>query len=166
MCRNFTCEETLIDQLVVNDTEAFEEIHRRYCFPLYTYCISKLNAPEDARRIVRDIFIRLWERRQTLPVDFKLPVHLYAEVRREVLNCLNEKLITSNDLPLISKQVLPGFQVNKLQEARKPVIPAKTEQQPEAGHMRVPQQPWWNQYPDFIKARGMKLALQKVLHLF
>lgn len=166
MSRNFTCEETLIDQLVTNDTEAFEEIHRRYCFPLYSYCITKLNAPEDARRIVRDIFIRLWERRQTLPVGFALQVHLYSEVRREVLNCLNEKLLTETDLSLIKQQVLPGFTVYKLQEARRPVstsrqVPVNTIQRE-----RIPQQPWWNQYPAFIKTRGMKLALEKVLHMF
>ena len=113
MSRKFTPEQTLIDQLVANDTDAFEEIHRRYCFPLYSYCVAKLNTPSDSKRIVRDIFIRLWERRSTLPVNFSLQVHLYAEVRREILNCLNEKLITDADLPLIKEHVLPAFQVNK-----------------------------------------------------
>jgi len=167
MSRNFTCEETLIDQLVANDTDAFEEIHRRYCFPLYSYCISKLNAPADAKRIVRDIFIRLWERRAGLPVNFSLQVHLYAEVRREVLNCLNEKLLTEDDLPLINRQVLPGFTVYKLQEARKPV---KRSLQSFSRNSEIKernlQQPWWNQYPSFIRTRGMKLALEKVLHMF
>ncbi len=164
MSRKFTCEETLIDQLVVNDTEAFEEIYHRYSFPLYSYCISKLNAPADAKRIVRDIFIRLWEKRQTIPVGFALQVHLYTEVRREILNCVNEKLLTEEDLPLIKEQVLPGFTVYKLQDARRPV---KRTVNPAPGRQeKFPQQPWWNQYPGFIKTRGMKLAFEKVLHMF
>ena len=165
MSRKFTPEQTLIDQLVANDTDAFEEIHHRYCFPLYSYCVAKQNTPSDSRRIVRDIFIRLWERRSTLPVNFSLQVHLYAEVRREILNCLNEKLMTDSDLPVIEEHVLPAFQVNKLQEARKPVRQPELKM-PEPLHRNPPAQPWWNVYPGFIKTRGMKLAFEKVLHMF
>ena len=166
MSRNFIPEQTLIDQLVANDTEAFEEIHRRYCFPLYSYCLAKLNAPEDAKRIVRDIFIRLWEKRASLPVNYSLQVELYSEVRREILNCLNEKLITEDDLPSISSHVLPGFAVYKLQEARKPVRADRNPRVNIQERTAAPQQPWWNQYPSFFNPRGMKLALEKVLHIF
>ena len=68
MSRNFTPDKILIDQLLLNDTEAFEELYHRHCYPLYNYCNEKLNSPADARAIVRDIFIGLWEKRQTLPV--------------------------------------------------------------------------------------------------
>jgi DNA-directed RNA polymerase specialized sigma24 family protein len=165
MSRNFTSEQVLVDQLVASDTEAFEEIHRRYCFPLYTYCIGKLHAPADARRIVRDIFIRLWERRQQLPIDFSLQVHLYGEIRRGVLDCVNEKLINEDDLSLIHAQVIPAFKTQRLKDARQPVINKRTPPcEYQGGEMR--KQPWWNQYPSFLKGRGMKLALERVLHIF
>ena len=166
MIRNFTTEETLIDQLVTSDTDAFEEIHRRYCYPLYAYCISKLCSPADARLIVRDIFIRLWEKRESLPVNFRLGVHLYTEVRREVINCLNEKLVTETDLCKIEKDVLPGFSVDKLKEARKPVKKEHPGILYGASRPKPTAQPWWNHYPDFAKTRGMKLALEKILHMF
>lgn len=165
MSRNFTSDQVLVDQLLSDDTEAFEEIHRRYCFSLYTYCVGKLYAPDDARRIVRDIFIRLWERRQTLPVDFSLQVHLYGEVRRGILDCLNEKLLREEDLPLIELQVLPAFETSQLKNARQPVISRRRED--EAYHRPAARNhPWWNQYPAFLNMRGMKLALERVLHIF
>jgi hypothetical protein len=57
MSRNFTPEQDLIDKFLLGDAIAFEELSRRYSFPLYSYCLDKLNSPEDAKRIVRTIFI-------------------------------------------------------------------------------------------------------------
>src|SRR4029453_18408992 len=101
MSRNYTPDETLVDRLLLNDTEAFEELHRRYCYSLYSYCVGKLNSIGDARQITRDIFIRLWENRKTLPVGFSVSSHLYHNVRRDVVNCINEKLNTKTDLPVV-----------------------------------------------------------------
>ena len=165
MSRKFTPDETLIDQLLQDDTEAFEELHHRYCYPLYSYCVSKLDSPEDARQIVRDIFISLWEKRHALPISFSVSVHLYTTVRRAVLNCLNEKLNTKTDLLLVEKHVIPGFAVPRLMEARRPVKTASREEYYYPAKQKRNTQPWWNQYPE-SGIRGMKLALQKVFHLF
>ena len=168
MSRKFTPDETLIDQLILDDTEAFEELHHRYCYPLYSYCISKLKSPVDARQIVRDIFISLWEKRHALPVGFSVSIHLYTSVRRAVLNCLNEKLNTKTDLPMIEEQIIPGFAVPRLMEARRPVKPSSRQEYyfPSTNQKEKRTiQPWWNQYPE-SSVKGMKLALQKVFHLF
>src|SRR5215510_7253103 len=97
MSRNFTPEQDLIDKFLLDDAEAFEELSRRYCYSLYSYCVTKLNSPEDARRIVRTIFISLWEKRHTLPFDFSISVYLYTEVRKAVVQCLNGKLNNNAD---------------------------------------------------------------------
>ncbi len=168
MSRKFTPDETLIDQLILDDTAALEELHQRYCYSLYSYCISKLNSPEDARKIVRDIFITLWEKRHSLPVDFSVSLHFYTTVRWAVVNCLNEKLNQDLDILEIEKNVIPGFAVTRLMEARRPV---KHVDQKELSYAEVQErkkrneQPWWNLYPT-SGVKGVKMALQKVLHLF
>ena len=101
MSRNFTPEQTLIDRLASDDTTAFEELSRRYCYSLYTYCMSKLNSSEDAKRIVRNIFIALWEDRQSLPIDFSISLHLYTEVRKSVVQSLNNKLNKESGISVI-----------------------------------------------------------------
>ena len=101
MSRNFTPEQDLIDKLSVGDGPALEELSRRYSFPLYSYCMTKLDSPEDAKRIVRNIFISLWENRDRLPENFSLSVHLYTEVRKSVVQCINSKLKTSTNIQSI-----------------------------------------------------------------
>ena len=107
--RNFIPEQTLLDQLVVDDASALEELSRRYCCSLYTYCINKLKSPEDAKRIVRNIFITLWEDRHSLPVKFSLSLYLSIQVRKAVVQCINTKLSNKKDLALIEENILPDF---------------------------------------------------------
>jgi len=121
MRRNFTPDQTLIDNLFLDDTLAFEELSRRYCYPLYTYCMSKLNSKEDSKRIARNIFIALWENRSVLPVDFSISVHLYTEVRKAVIQCINVKLNKETDTHVIEEYILPGFSLMELNKARLPI---------------------------------------------
>jgi DNA-directed RNA polymerase specialized sigma24 family protein len=121
MSRNYESDQVLIDRLRLNDTEAFEELFRRYWHNLYIYSLKKLHSSNDSRQIVRDIFKELWEKRQEWPVDFSLSQHLYAEVRKEVVKHLS-KALTEESSPVITEEILPGFSVNSLQQAKIPVV--------------------------------------------
>jgi len=111
----------LIDRLSIDDTTAFEELYRHYWQSLYLYCLKKIQSPQDAKVIVRTIFIDIWEKRQSLPVSFCLSKYLYLEVRRSVIKCINQKLSVSNDRISIENRLIAEFSVESLQSARKPV---------------------------------------------
>lgn len=121
MSRIYSTDQTLIDRLSLNDTEAFEELYRRYWNSLYLYCLKKLLTREDAKIIVRNIFIDIWERRHSLPVSFSISTHLYGEVRKTVVQCLSQKLNTENNLAYIESRLATEFSVQSLQASRKPV---------------------------------------------
>jgi len=121
MSRNFASDQDLIDSLRLNNTEAFEELFRRYWYNLYIYSLKKLHSSDDARQIVRDIFKDLWEKRQSWPADFSLQQHLYAEVRKGVVKYLDQALASETDSSIINQEILPGFSVLSLQQAKIPV---------------------------------------------
>jgi DNA-directed RNA polymerase specialized sigma24 family protein len=169
MSRNFTPEQTLIDRLGLDDTEAFEELSRRYCYSLYAYCISKLNSKEDAKRIVRNIFIALWEDRYFLPLNFSLSLHLYTEVRKAVVQCVNVKLNNSRDLSAIEENILPGFNPVQLQKAKQAI--KKTNNtlsnslSSEVSKRRYEEQ-WWNKYAPSINLKDLKHAFKTMLNVW
>jgi DNA-directed RNA polymerase specialized sigma24 family protein len=167
MSRNFTPDQTLIDQLVLNDTAAFEELYHRHCYSLYTYCNDKLNSPADARAIVRDVFITLWEKRQTLPVGFSVSLYLYQEIRKAVVACINQKLEEDKDLFTIQTQIIPGFAVINLQEAKKPIRKSSSEIRyiNSLTPKRETKDYWWNHNPSGITVRDIKQMLQKAFNL-
>lgn len=121
MSRILTNDQALIDRISLDDTDAFEELYHHYWHGLYIYCQKKLQSPNDARKIVRTIFIELWEKRHSLPVSFSLSSYLYAEVRRTVIKCLSEKLAAETDPAFIETRLSSEFSVQSLQAARKPV---------------------------------------------
>lgn len=161
MSRNFIPDETLIDQLFLDDTGAFEEIYNRYWYSLYSYSLKKLGSRNDARRIVKDIFISLWEQRHTYKVGFSVSLHLYSEVRKCVIRRVNEKLELQEDLDVMEERIIPGFTVSKLQEARKPVQHSSVK--PEI--YTPAREPWWNAAPGGITLKDIRYYLEKVLNL-
>lgn len=114
-------DQHLIDRLILNDTEAFEELYRHYWYGLYMYCLKKLQSPEDAKIIVRTLFIAIWEQRHSLPVSFSISTYLYKEVRKSVVKCLSEKLTDISDSPAYEQRFSKEFSIEALQQARKPV---------------------------------------------
>jgi DNA-directed RNA polymerase specialized sigma24 family protein len=168
MSRNFTPEQTLIDKLLFDDTAAFEELSRRYCYSLYSYCMHKLNSAEDARRIVRNIFIALWEDRYLLPVNFSLSVYLYTEVRKAVIQCISNKLNSNRDIPAIEKQIIPGFAAVELQKAKQPVksIYNQVSNYQSSVVKRSYEEPWWNKYSSAISVKSLKHVLQNMVNMW
>ncbi|HEV7737266.1 MAG TPA: hypothetical protein VGO47_07855 [Chlamydiales bacterium] len=129
MSRNFTSDQVLIDRLSLDDTEAFEELYRRYWYSLYTYCVKKLQSPTDARQIVKTIFIDLWEKRKNWPLDFSISKHLYAEVRKEVVKCLSLHLSMVDESEM-GNDIVPGFSAQALGQAKIPSIRKYTAYKP------------------------------------
>lgn len=169
MSRNFTPDQLLIDQLRQDDSAAFEELFHRYFHSLFTYCSGKLHDENAARKIVREIFISLWESRHNLPADFSVSLHFYLAVRRSVVQCLNEKFVFNEDVRNIETNIIPSFKTTALQKAKKPVtaldlfdiaVPDKTK-----NHMHQPAA-WWRTYFPPFNLRGMRYALQRVMHLW
>jgi hypothetical protein len=121
MSRILANDLTLIDRLSLNDTDAFEELYHQYWHGLYLYSLKKLQSPEDAKIIVRTIFIDLWEKRHFLPTTFSLSKFLYEEIRKAVVKCLSKKLADTNNILWFENRLSGEFSVQSLQAARKPV---------------------------------------------
>lgn len=169
MSRNFTPEQTLLDRLLADDATAFEELSRRYCFSLYSYCMSKLNSDEDARRIVRNIFIALWEDRYTLPANFSLSLHLYTEVRKAVVQCLNAKLNQQKDVTSIEEEIIPGFSAIHLRRAKFPVRktePLRSRFPGSETRRQGFEELWWSRFSPSINLKGFRHAFQSMLNFW
>lgn len=169
MSRNFTPEQELVDQLSSGNAEALEELSRRYSYSLYSYCNTKLNSPEDAKRIVRNIFISLWENRHRLPENFSLSTHLYTEVRKSVIQCVNSRLKTNANVSGIESDIIPGFSVVALQQARQFVNPSDIQKSSlyfsdrEKGNYEEQR---WNRYFSALNLKGLKHGVKSMLNLW
>jgi hypothetical protein len=114
-------DSQLLEALRVNDTTAFERLFDRYWFLLFQYANSKLDSEEEAKQIVRDIFIDLWENRSAMTDDFSLIVHLYSRLRKMVAANLYKQICEQSLEFRRKNSLLTEFSVQHLKTAYRPV---------------------------------------------
>jgi DNA-directed RNA polymerase specialized sigma24 family protein len=121
MSGNFMEDRHLADLLFHNNTEAFEEIYQRHWFSLYKYALKKLKCTEKAKITVQEVFVQLWDKRNTLPVNFSLSLFLYDRVRKSVIKQLDAKLKETREQNWAETFIIPGFSAAELVKAKRPV---------------------------------------------
>lgn len=81
-------DHALLQLLEEGDHQAFREIYRRYWDKLFYIAGKKLGDLAEAESIVQDVFVDLWQRRETLAVQQALDSYLVVAVRYRMLNFL------------------------------------------------------------------------------
>ncbi len=73
--------------LIKNDNyAAFTTIYERYGKPLYLFIRSKLDGGEISKDVLQDLFVSLWEKRQTLVLEDSLKAYLYRAARYKIID--------------------------------------------------------------------------------
>jgi RNA polymerase sigma-70 factor (family 1) len=76
----------LIRRLKNDDRKVFTEIYKRYAASLAGFAASKLYNLEDARDILHDLFVKLWEERSSIIITGSLESYLYAAIRYRIID--------------------------------------------------------------------------------
>ena len=76
------------DRLEIGDLKAFEMLYNKQYKSLCHFAQRFVFDLDTAREIVQDVFVRIWERRTSLPVKISLETYLYTSVRNKCLDYL------------------------------------------------------------------------------
>ena len=79
-------ESDIAERIRHGDTEAFSFIFRQQYEPLCFYAQRFMNDFDGAEGIVQEVFVRLWDARETLTIHTSLRIYLYASVKNSALN--------------------------------------------------------------------------------
>lgn len=114
-------DEQLLDFVAKGDHIAFNEIYERYWDRLLSVAVNRLDNEEDAEECVQDVFLSLWNRRETTKLKYKLSTYLWAAVKYQIINRLNTRYALKNqfvhedmpevrvpaaDVPLLEKELM------------------------------------------------------------
>ena len=87
-------QNELIASLREGEKSAYEEIYSDFFGVLYHLAFQYLHDERISEEIVQDTFVKLWEIRETLNVQFKIHNFLYTITKNSCLNWLrNEKIV-------------------------------------------------------------------------
>lgn len=89
-------EALLINNLKEGSIEAFEKIFTSYYATLVNYANTILKDWETAEDIVQQVFISIWEKKQTLEIHSSFKAMLYKSVYNACLNFIKKEQVRSN----------------------------------------------------------------------
>ncbi len=86
----------LLNRLKNHDNEAFEILYRKYWKQLFDYLYVKTHDSNAAEEIVQDLFVTLWEKRETLQIIL-LQNYLFTSAKNRVIDYYKQKIFEQLD---------------------------------------------------------------------
>lgn len=86
MMLDFSINSILIDQLEKGDEKAFSFLVENYNHRLCVYANSLVNDPVRSQDIVQNVFIKTWEKRETLRNNLSIKGFMYRAVHNEFID--------------------------------------------------------------------------------
>lgn len=82
------------------DHRVFEELFRTHFIPLMTFSRRILGNEDDAREVVHQVFIKLWEKREEIDLSSSLKSYLFRSVHNRSLNVIRDrKKFSAEEVP-------------------------------------------------------------------
>lgn len=101
-------DNELIALLVAGDEEAFVSIYRRHWRKLYNAAYKRLNDEDQCEDLVQNVFMDLWERRQSLLIT-NLEAYLMTAVRFQVIKISTRGRRKSHFVDLLETTLTSSF---------------------------------------------------------
>ena len=82
--------EMLLQKIQEGDQLAFKEFYHLQFFKLYQFAYSFVQSKESAEEIANDVFLSIWQKRESLHTIQNIQVYLYVAVKNASLNYLRK----------------------------------------------------------------------------
>ena len=96
-------EQDMAPTKVLNDEKHLEEVFKQNFRRLYTYAFSIVKNEIIAEEMVQNVFLRIWEKRDTMNISTSATAYLYKSVYHESLNYLRHRKVQESFLSYASK---------------------------------------------------------------
>lgn len=87
--------EELFERIRDGEERAAAALYRRYYPALLRFAFGSLHMRADAEEVVQDVFLALWERRETLQIQVSVTAYLYTAVRNRILRTAKHDAIVA-----------------------------------------------------------------------
>jgi RNA polymerase sigma-70 factor (ECF subfamily) len=87
-----SADSELIDWIRKDSDAALTQLYERYWEPVFLYVARVLQDGDQARDVVQETFIALWQKRKDLPEIGSLQAYLIGIARYKALRCINLSL--------------------------------------------------------------------------
>jgi len=84
-------DEQLVESIKSSQVEAFKTLYYRYYTDLYRFCWFRTNSKEQAKDLVQEVFIRIWESRQKLDSKKSIKGYIFRIANNLLIDSFRKK---------------------------------------------------------------------------
>ncbi|MNK88839.1 ECF RNA polymerase sigma factor SigW [compost metagenome] len=96
----------LVGLLNKGDHNAYTEIFNRYFKLMFVFAYKKLTDEELAKDMVQELFVKLWERRESLNTTSNFTAYLYVALRNKILDYYSHQQVRNRYANFLEKYML------------------------------------------------------------
>jgi RNA polymerase sigma-70 factor (ECF subfamily) len=98
----------LVSLIKTDDKLAFGEFFNRYKGPLFLHAFKMLKDDEDAKDVVQELLIRIWDTRHTLTIKSTVEAYVHQSVRYKVYDFMRRRKVISGYLDSLEHYLEKG----------------------------------------------------------
>ncbi|MCF2492946.1 RNA polymerase sigma-70 factor [Dyadobacter chenhuakuii] len=83
----------MLYRLRQGDRNAFAELYKKYWRRLFDSAYKRLLLREECEEIIQEIFIDIWEKRETLVITVSMEAYLFGALRYRIYNLIRSRKI-------------------------------------------------------------------------
>lgn len=91
MLNNYDSDNLLVESLLEGNLEAFDKLFAKYSRKLYGFSLRYLKSEADAEELVQSVFVKVWEKRNSLRKDTSFNSYLFTIAYNDILKWFRSK---------------------------------------------------------------------------
>jgi RNA polymerase sigma-70 factor (family 1) len=91
---SYTDEELMLE-IKAGNMLAFDILYKKYSKRLYKFAFSILKSDEESENIIQDVFLNLWENRQSVVKDSSVKYYVFSIVHNSAISLIRKKARTT-----------------------------------------------------------------------
>lgn len=95
---SYANDQQLLAASKEGDSEAFRLLFEKYWQDLFTIAYKRLHSSEDAKDILQDVFLSLWNNIENITVEDSLGGYLYTALRNKIFNHFEKQQVRLQNL--------------------------------------------------------------------
>lgn len=81
----------IFDEIKKGNKQAYEGLFRQYYAPLVRFAFEIVKDKDSAEDLVQEVFVKIWEKRETTEISSAVKAYLYMAVKNHCLNKLKRE---------------------------------------------------------------------------
>jgi RNA polymerase sigma-70 factor (ECF subfamily) len=104
-------DEELIELIKQNDNFAYTHLFERYAELLLRHAYRLLTNQTEAHDIIQDVFLSIWQKRDTIQITVSVSSYLYTSVRNRIFDYLAHQKVILRYAESINSFMVQGYNI-------------------------------------------------------